>query len=1215
MTEAILFSITDRILGKLGNLALQEIGLIWGVKDELEKLRNTASVIKAIFLDAEEQQTKSHEVRDWLQKLKDAIYDADDLLDDFSTEMLQQQLMMQDKKAIEVCAFFSKIKKTAYGFSMSCKIKAIRERLNDIASDRSKFHLTDHPRQMPSVIAEREQTHSFVCVEEVVGREDDKLAIVELLLHSNTEENVSVIPVVGIGGLGKTTLVQLVYNSEKIRRHFELRIWVCVSEVFDVKLIVQKILESATNTKCDGLEMDSLLTRLGKEIDGKKFLLILDDVWNDNRERWLKLRDLLMGGARGSKVVVTTRTQLIATITGTAKPYFLRSLSEDESWSLFEKLAFKQGKEFENARLVAIGKEVVKKCAGVPLAIRTMGSLLYCKDTETEWLSFKDRDLSMIPQNENDILPILKLSYELLPPCLKNCFAYCSLFPKDSEINKQTLIKLWMAQGFLQPADGMQHLEEVGHQCFMDLARRSFFQDLEYGEWGDVVSCRMHDLMHDLALLVGGCESSAVDSNAENICERIRHVSLDFELDSSQKIPPSLFKANKIRTFVLPVQPVYRKILNQAPHDTIISSFRCLRALDFHNTGVDIVPRSISKLKHLRYLDLSKNEDLKRLPSCITRLKNLQTLKLSSCKRLEALPRHISKMISLRHLEIDHCTGLTHMPNGLGQLTALQTLTQFVVGKYGTSPDLSARLRELNGLNDLRGELKISKLEKLKVSATESREANLKGKENLEVLRLEWTRGVNDDRVIDEDEALLETFQPHSNLKEFHIYGYRAGKFPSWMVLNLSLLLPNLQEIIIWRCYRCLELPMFSQLPMLKVLKLEEVTALEYIENSSSGSSSLFSVRGNLSKRGKREEKSALFFPSLQELRLFDLRNFKGWWREEVSVVNNDEATVETTTETAGISLPSVAACEEKQQPLQQQLVLPSFPCLSKLTIGHCPNLSNLPLHPFLNEVEFKDVNAGLVQWSMVGLASIEGSSASGRNTSLPSFPSTLKLKHLCIDSVLDLVSMSELGLQNLTYLEHLTIENCPILSSLPEESLRGLRSLRSLSIRGCGSLTSLFLGLQYLTSLEELEIKECRALDMSDCDEENSLQFRGLKSLRRLKIGYMPQLESIPDGIHEVTSLQDLKIEGCVGLKTLPEWIHELKLLQRLDISDCPELNSLPQGCMKALQILEIYNCPKLLRIFETRTSMDWPFIAHIPHVYVDRKKITIHAADISSL
>jgi hypothetical protein len=571
-------------------------------------------------------------------------------------------------------------------------------------------------------------------------------------------------------------------------------------------------------------------------------------------------------------------------------------------------------------------------------------------------------------------------------------------------------------------------------------------------------------------------------------------------------------------------------------------------------------------------------------------------------------------MISLRHLEIDQCTGLTHMPNGLGQLTALQTLTQFVVGKYGSSPDLSARLRELNGLNDLRGEFKISKLEKLKVSATESREANLKGKENLEVLRLEWTRGVNDDRVIDEDEVLLESFQPHSNLKEFHIYGYRAGKFPSWMVLNLSLLLPNLQEIIIWRCYRCLELPMFSQLPMLKVLKLEEVTALEYIENSSNGSSSLFSVRGNLSKRGKIEEKSALFFPSLQELRLFDLRNFKGWWREEVSVVNNDEATVETTTETAGISLPSVAACE-KQQPLQQQLVLPSFPCLSKLTIGHCPNLSNLPLHPFLNEVEFKDVNAGLVQWSMVGLASIEGSSASGRNTSLPSFPSTLKLKHLCIDSVMDLVSISELGLQNLTYLEHLTIENCPNLSSLPEESLRGLRSLRFLSIRGCGSLTSLFLGLQYLTSLEELEIEECRALDMSDCDEENSLQFRGMKSLRRLKIGYMPQLESIPDGIHEVTSLQDLKIEGCVGLKTLPEWIHDLKLLQRLDISDCPELNSLPQGCMKALQILEIYNCPKLLRICETRTSMDWPFIAHIPHVYVDRKKITIHAADISSL
>ncbi|CAK7327877.1 unnamed protein product [Dovyalis caffra] len=237
-------------------------------------------------------------------------------------------------------------------------------------------------------------------------------------------------------------------------------------------------------------------------------------------------------------------------------------------------------------------------------------------------------------------------------------------------------------------------------------------------------------------------------------------------------------------------------------------------------------------------------------------------------------------MISLRHLEIDHCTGLTHMPNGLGQLTALQKLTQFIVGEYFYSLNLSAWLRELKGLNNLQGELRIAKLENLKVSAIELEEANLKGKLNLEVLRLEWTKEVNDHSVIDEDEALLEGFQPHSNLKEFHIYGYRAGKFPNWMMLNLSLLLPNLLEIITWRCYRCLELLIFSQLPMLKVLKLEEIIALEYIENNSNGSSSLSSFRGNQLNRGERVEQSTVLFPSLQELRLFDLRNLKGWWRE-----------------------------------------------------------------------------------------------------------------------------------------------------------------------------------------------------------------------------------------------------------------------------------------------------------------------------------------------
>ncbi|XP_022726442.1 LOW QUALITY PROTEIN: putative disease resistance protein RGA1 [Durio zibethinus] len=1184
MAEPVLFNIADRILGKLGNLAVQEMGLAWGVKEELEKLKNTVSTIKAVLLDAEEQHAKSHEVRDWLGKLKDAVYDADDLLDDFSTHVLQRQVMMMPgKRGIKQVSFlFSKANQVAYNLKIGHQIKAIREKLDAIAADKTKYHFTDQsPIIMPIVKVERKQTHSFVRKEDLVGREGDKEAIMKRLLDSDVVENVSVIPIVGIGGQGKTTLAQIVYNDEKIVKHFELRIWVCVSDVFDVKLIVQKILESATNAKCEYFEMDSLQTHLRKGIDGRKYLLILDDVWNDNRERWRNLRDLLMNGTRGSKIVVTTRAQVVAAITGTTEPYLLDGLPEDTSWSLFEKMAFKEGQEPNNSRLVAIGKDIVRRCAGNPLAIRTIGGVLYTKDTETEWLSLKEGQLLMVSSKEDGVLSILKLSYEQLPPYLKQCFAYCSLFPKDYEINKQMLISLWIAEGFIQSFQGIQCPEELGDQYFMDLLRRSFFQDVEYDEWGNVISCKMHDLMHDLAQLVAGSDSSIVDLDCKNISDRIRHVSFNAELDSSWKIPTPLLKADKIRTFLLPVQPIHRVILDKVDHDAVISSFKLLRVLDLHNTGLGILSSSISKLKHLRYLDLSKNEVIKRIPSSMTELLNLQTLKLYSCKRLEELPRKLRNMTSLRHLETGQCTGLTHMPSGIGQLTSLQTLTRFIVG-VDSFEKTSGGLRELKDLNDLRGELMIAKLENLKNVASECKEANLKEKQYLEVLTLEWSREVNNHIIFEEDEALLEGLQPHSNLQEFHVYGYRAERFPNWMLFNMSLLLPNLLEITIWSCNRCIHLPLLSHLPKLKVLRLEVITAVEYIEDSGAESSSSLSFGGNLLKGGTEGKE---FFPCLKELMLFDLRNLKGWWREDSAVADDNCG----------------KAAASPQRPLEQKEPMPSFPCLSKLSIGICTNLTYMPLHPHLEELQLKNVSAKLLQQSDMIAAGTEEIPIAAAAANF------LKVKVMHIDGIIDLLSFPDKRLHHLTSLQHLSIDNCPKLVCLPEEGLKSLASLRFFYIRGCEMLKSLSKGFRHLKALEELEIKECRELDLSKDVEENAMELHCLKSLRTLKIGDMPQLSSLPDGLQHITTLKYIQISSCSNLKILPEWICNLTSIQRFEVFDCPQLASFPQTLcsVKSLQYLEISSCPQLLDTCQNKTSKNWSMIAHIPEIFIDGKKM----------
>ncbi|KAK8655701.1 hypothetical protein V6N13_108272 [Hibiscus sabdariffa] len=399
------------------------------------------------------------------------------------------------------------------------------------------------------------------------------------------------------------------------------------------------------------------------------------------------------------------------------------------------------------------------------------------------------------------------------------------------------------------------------------------------------------------------------------------------------------------------------------------------------------------------------------------------------------------------------------------------------------------------------------------------------------------------------------------------------------MSFDLSLLLPNLLEITIWNCTRCLHLPLFSHLPKLKALRLDVITAIEYIEDSSAESSSSFSFRGN-SLKGGTECKG--FFPCLEELVLFDLRNLKGWRRKDPAVTDDNRGK---------------AVAASPQMPIQQKESMPSFPCLSKLKIGICTNLTDIPFHPFLEELELKNVPAKLLQQSAMA--------AAGANSGYPLYLSKLKVMH--IDGIIDLVSFPDKGLHHLTSLQHLSIENCSHLVCLTEESMKSLTSLRFLDIRCCEMLKSLFKGFKHLTALEELEIKECRELDLSKDVEENVMELQGLESLRTLKISNMLKLTSLPDGLQHVTTLKYLHISNCSNLKTLPEWIDNLTSLQRFEILDCPQLASFPQTLcsLEALEYLEVSSCSNLFDTGQIKTSKNWSVIAHIPEIFIDGEKM----------
>ncbi|KAM7478167.1 hypothetical protein LguiA_026380 [Lonicera macranthoides] len=654
--ESFVFQTAGQILGKLATDAFREIGLVWGVKKNLERLQSTVTAIKAVLLDAAEQKKKKNrQVEDWLEKLQDVLYDIDDVLDDFMTEDLRRKVVIKGSKRKAVKNFFSSSNSLALRISMSHKLKNIRSRLEDIDADRKQFALVERALDSPVAYPLREQTHSFIRASNVIGRDHDKNRIIKVLLSncssstsSGMIENIPVLPIVGLGGLGKTTLAKLVYNDDAITSNFETRLWICVLEEFDLKKMIEKMMKDATG-RADhaNLDLNQLQNSLRTTLDSKKFLLVLDDVWNEDRQKWTELKDLLNCGSHGSKIVITTRKKTTAKIMGTLESYKLKGLSNDECMSIFVKHAFKEGEEKQYPKLMEIGKAIVMKCSGLPLAVKSLGSILYTKREEREWQYINDNDVWKIEQKENDVLPILKLSYDEMPLHLKQCFAHCATFPKNFSISNYDVIQQWMAHGFIQSFDDSWQLEDIGNQYFHELLSRSFFQYESISFDSTLITVKMHDLVHDLALSVAGKDVSRVNYDTRNIFEGTRHLLFSAVRLEGKEFPNFLLKLNKVRSFSFEfeVGPISKTFV-----DTLIKTFSCLCILDLFGSTFEELPSFVGSLKHLRYLDLESNRNIKALPNTICNLVNLQSLNLSNCVMLQDLPRDFGNLSRLRNL-------------------------------------------------------------------------------------------------------------------------------------------------------------------------------------------------------------------------------------------------------------------------------------------------------------------------------------------------------------------------------------------------------------------------------------------------------------------------------------------------------------------------------------------------------------------------------------
>ncbi|CAN1822906.1 Putative disease resistance RPP13-like protein 1 [Linum perenne] len=1134
--------------------------------------------IHAVLDDAEYKQLSNRLVKIWVGELRDLAYDLDDVLDEFSTEVGRHKMRTLQPSSSSTttkttCKFMGIDTMYLRGAKLNAKLVSEMERitgmLQEITVQKDELDLREISGERKR-LWERAPTTCLVNHVKVYGREEDQETLIDMLISKELNgSEVCVIPVLGMGGIGKTTLAQLVFNDARLE--FDVRIWVSVGEDFDVFKITKQMLQL---NNCDG-------------------------------------------GVPGSRIMVTTRNQSVSDMIATVPAYCIRELAYDDCVSVFAQHALGERSFHSHPKLLETGRKIVKKCGGLPLAAKALGGLLRGKPNLNAWQEVLNSNIWNLPEEKNGILPALWLSYHHLPPQLKRCFAYCAVFPKDYELSQQELVLLWMAEGFLHQPDGLKHTQELGCQYFDELLSRSFFQESTSSKSKYV----MHDLICDLAYSVSGEICFHLDDprlSSTKSYAKVRHSSFTRHVcDISQKFEV-LYQMNNLRTFLsLPILPArYHQLTSRVLHD-LVPKLKRLRVLSLAGYGLVNLPESIGTLKHLRYLNLAYTE-ISSLPQSVSELINLQTLILYRCWKLVALPADICNLVNLEYLDITDTDSLQEMPHKIGNLEKLYMLPKFIVG-VGSG----CGIIELAKTSRLQGKLCIQGLQNV-VNARGAEIANLKEKPLLDELVLEWTDDLHCQRDENLELLVIDSLQPHHSLQKLTVKFYAGLKFPLWMTDRTF---NSIVELQILNCRKIKSLPPLGQLASLKKLSIKGADGVREVGSELCGviaaSGIAFPSLRILNIENMLEWEHWSWLDGLPEE---DARRFP--YLVQLSIINCPKLVGKLPE-----YLPSLWKLKVCQCPLLNNLpqVLPSLNELivedcQAILLESAPDLNYLSLFRISRITGLVSLQE-LIQ-KMMALDVLEIKSCAEMmylSQDKSGFDKLGKLKYMKIKNCKSLISLVE-GEEGLLpcNVEVLRLEQCQNLTKLPN-GLSRLTNLRDLNIDGCSNLKA-FPGTGLPSSIKSLWIRDCQLLEsVPEGVFHDGNDSKKMPHLKTLYIGNCPSLQASPTGelpvslktisssyftqrsldsldsqfgnlmymeiadcpwlqkfpeggLSSIPSLTYLTISGCVNLSSLPDRMQNLLSLQHFEIHNCGSVVSFPEGGLPPnLTTLMIRNCKKL--------------------------------------